>query len=767
MSKVALMTWFQYHNYGTALQASALAQTISSLGHQVDVIDYHTQGRVVTAPDRHPTKALLARAMRKIRALGSDNEFRSENRGTLFEHYLHDTLTFTDRCETMADLEALNEGYDVFVCGSDQIWSPTSFDPHYFLDFAGDGRLKVAYAPSVGLPEVRDADVAHGMGKLASRIDCLSTREVSGSKIISGLTGREVATVLDPTLLVGADKWAKVSRGSSADVDGGYLLAYMLGRHERHWKAVHSIADELGLEVRLIPVFEGDLKREGCIFEPVGPREFVSLLANASFVCTDSFHGVAFSICLERDFCAFERFKRGDSLSQNSRIYNILDAMGLKERLLSEGADPRDMAKPVAWTEPRALLASKREASLAWLRDALEVDSHAERHGDNVLRGRSLCCGCSACAVACPTGAISVALDGDGFWRASVMEEKCVSCGRCRAVCPFIERAFELPVTAGTLFSYKTGDTKRLLSSSSGGAAADIAASQSALGAAVLGCIFDEVSRQAVHILVSPGDASGLASLAGSKYLQSRMFPGLTDAVLHSGPLAVFGTPCQVAAARNLMADRDDVLYVDLICHGVPTRNLYIRYVEWLSREHGIDPERVRTEFRYKPRGWRERYIYSTDGDREACLHQRRDPYFLLFEAAQCYAGCCYECPWRSASAADVRLGDYWGTRFEDDNSGVSMILALTASGVDAVRDLRKHGEMRLQPLEDYALWQKTRNNPEPLFRRRLLGLLADGSSRIEDIVAEFAEPVAREKDLRRMMDPLAGVARRVLRGDG
>lgn len=765
MSRVALMTWFQYQNYGSALQVSSLYRVVSALGNDVDVVDYRAHGKVVVAPDMRPMRALFIKACRRVVDRKAGRAFASPKRKELFDEYLSDTLTLTRRCETMTDLESLNDGYDAFVCGSDQIWAPSVFDPHYFLDFVRDGRLKVAYAPSVGLPEVRDGDVAARMGELASRIDLLSTREESGSSIIGELTGRDVATVLDPTLLIDADEWKTLAADNPITKGEQYLLAYMLGCDERQWGKIREIASMLGLPIKIVPVFERDRRREGCITEAVGPREFVALVANAKYVCTDSFHGVAFSINLGREFCAFERFRKGDASNQNSRIYNILKKTGLESRLATGGAPLEDLVRPIEWDGPRKRLFGERDASLLWLESALSSELRVSARKRNVKLNRSLCCGCSACESACPVGAIKIELDSDGFWEARVDEGACISCGKCRKVCPFIERSSEIAVSEGRLYSYKSSDPDRLRSSSSGGAAAELAERASSDGAAVLGCAFDARSYGPKHRLVKPGDAEGLSALAGSKYMQSRMSTALMQAVAHEGPLVVFGTPCQVAGARNLLSGRGDVLYVDLICHGVPSRNLYLRYLDWLHREHGLDPEGTRTEFRYKPRGWRDRHIFSTDGDREVCMRQRRDPYFLLFEAGQCYAKCCYECPWRSASAADVRLGDYWGPRFKGDRTGVSMVLAMTVRGCEAVRALADSGVLDERPLEDYLLWQQTANLPEPVFRGRLLGLLADPSSRIDDVADEFAEPVAKERDVRRWLAPIARLVKHAMGG--
>lgn len=762
--KVALTTWFAYHNYGTALQVSSLYRIINDLGYNIDVVNYLPKKNRTIPPQSLQPEELFGETLSKtLRYLPNNRSYSSIEREQLFEKYLAEHLTFTNPCPTMAELEGLNDSYGTFVCGSDQIWAPSVFDPHYFLDFAGDDRLKIAYAPSVGLPQVDNPDVAHQMAQLCGRIDTLSTREESGSRIISRLTGRNTATVLDPTLLVSREDWLKTAIVDDLAPEKPYLLAYMLGKNEAQWRRIYTLARRLGLTVQIIPVFQCDLKRKGCITEPIGPHEFVSLIARASYVCTDSFHGIAFSINLERNFCAFERFKKSDLANQNSRIYNILDKIGLQDRLTPTEVMNDQPMEPINWERSRKQFTTERQRSLSWLRAALAAEPRQITAKNNIEYNRTLCCGCTACVTTCPVDAITVSLDSKGFWRARVDKDACTSCGRCRRVCPFVEHSFSKSVTKGSLFSYKCSDTRQLLSSSSGGAGAVIAKNASSAGVTVLGCAFDTKKGGAASRIVEPSDTEGLASLAGSKYMQSQVGDALTKAATHKNPIFITGTPCQVAAAKNLLGGRDDITYVDLVCHGVPTKHLYERYKEWLTSEYDINSERTKTIFRYKLRSWRERYIYSTDGVHEACLHQRRDPYFLIFEAEQCYAPCCYECPWRATSAADVRLGDYWGPRFKGDRTGVSMLLALTDRGREIVRTLSDTGEVTEQPLDDYMRYQQIENLPKPVFYDKIITKLADSRIGIRSVCDEFAEPVAKYRDLHRKLEPLIRLAKRFL----
>ena len=128
MKKIAMMTWYTYHNYGTALQASALYHTIKKLGYSVDMINYLPR----PAGAAKTVSVLISEIVRKTKEYLQRN-YSSEGRKKLFLEYLEDRITETEPCLSHVELNDLCDKYDAFVCGSDQIWSPLNFDDKYFL----------------------------------------------------------------------------------------------------------------------------------------------------------------------------------------------------------------------------------------------------------------------------------------------------------------------------------------------------------------------------------------------------------------------------------------------------------------------------------------------------------------------------------------------------------------------------------------------------------------------------------------------------------
>lgn len=742
--KLAVTTWYHYRNFGTALQAAALSAVLRNMGHAPQMIQYKPCGYFRTLPD-YSVAALGRRLYRKMQNPKPEQieaRFCDELRDSLFEDFLNENLQFTEACTTLADLERLNENFDAFICGSDQIWSPLVFNPKYYLDFVHDPKKKIAYAPSIGAEEIEDSYVKSEIKKLLSNFGSLSIREEAGQKLIKELTGRDAQVVLDPTLLLTSEQWKEKADIKQQDANEPYLLVYMLGDNEEHWNAAKETAAQLELPLRLIPVFAKDLTREGCIADPVGPKEFLQLFHNASYVCTDSFHGMIFALQFHRPFTAFARFHKSDTRNQNSRVLHLLHTVGMQNRLMS-GGNWNIIAKTAPdFLSAERILREQRQTSLDYLSEALRIAETAKEQSLPVMQQNSLCCGCGACRSACPVSAISITQNEKGFWEATVDETKCIRCGKCKEVCPFCTETRSVAAKKAALYSFKSMDPQVLLRSTSGGAAHSIANLLLWQGYAVAGCRYNVEKQQAEHVLIQSQEE--LTSLQGSKYIQSNFAQVIDELHACAKPLAIFGTPCQIAGARRALGKRTDVIYIDLVCHGVPSSHLYKKYREHIEKTSGINGQEMKMTFRYKPKGWRNIYLHADDGKNEYCCGKETDPFFRMFEVGNCYNETCYECRWRVDSEADIRLGDYWGPKFQADSTGVNMVIVFTKTGQKVVDWLRAANvaSMEKQPIDDYLTYQQSLNLPKPIFYEELFASLKNPVRKLTELVDKYAVPL-------------------------
>lgn len=368
------MTWYQSQNYGTVLQAYALQRTLRSVGADAQLVNYDP------APWQQRNHSFLRRS-RPFRAarvlqqsLMGEAPFVSREKSAAFKAFSSSHLIETEPVTSPADFAGLNSCFDAFVCGSDQVWSPRCYDPRYYLDFVSDGIPRIAYAPSFGC-DALPGEFAASIARLVARFDALSAREAEGARIAEQLSGKFCEVVCDPVVLLTADEWRAVFSApgtSPLQVSGDYCLCYFLGRSGENWFRARSIAKDKGLNLVIIPVFNGDMRRSGAVPFGVGPLEFLRLIDGASYVCTDSFHGLVFSTIFKRDFSVFERFKPGSPSSQNVRIENYLCMTGLEHRLLSWGdQDVDNDSYRIDYTLADKNIGLLRSSSLAYLKHAL------------------------------------------------------------------------------------------------------------------------------------------------------------------------------------------------------------------------------------------------------------------------------------------------------------------------------------------------------------------------------------------------------------
>ena len=310
------------------------------------------------------------------------------------------------------------------------------------------------------------------------------------------------------------------------------------------------------------------------------------------------------------------------------------------------------------------------------------------------------CCGCGACAAKCTKSCIEMVADGCGFLRPVVDASKCVGCSGCDSVCPALgERPKD--DTKGVIWA-RSKDRSERLNSSSGGVFALLAHDVLAGGGVVGGVAWDEGCKHARHVLV--GSEDELDSVMRSKYVQSlvsrEVFEGVRDA-LRAGRRVLFsGTACQVAAMRaylGKLADSDDFLAVDVICHGVPSPLLWGKWAEYRESRAGAPLRDV--NMRSKTTGWwsysaMDEYTAEKDGA-PACDGGvfGDDWYMKAFLRNASLRQSCFSCPAKRSCGSDVTLGDFWGIQSAhpevDFEGGVSAVLANTAKGLSAVEALK------------------------------------------------------------------------------
>ena len=299
------------------------------------------------------------------------------------------------------------------------------------------------------------------------------------------------------------------------------------------------------------------------------------------------------------------------------------------------------------------------------------------------------CCGCTACVNVCPKNCISMSADREGFLYPLVDFVKCIDCGFCELVCPVLH-----PVNNGIeplVYAAINNDESVRLQSSSGGIFTLIAELVLDRGGVVFGACFDQ-NWNVVHDYTETKE--GLARFRGSKYVQSHVGNSFTQvkSFLDSGREVLFsGTPCQVAGLKNyLRKPYSNLLTVDLVCHGVPSPEVWKKYLqETVSRAYGIKKKKVVNfgdyisdiSFRAKDKGWKKYNIkiIFRNGKVEM-MPFSENPYMNVFLSDLSLRPSCYACPTKLHRAqSDITLADFWGVNEIkpdiDDDKGCGLIL--------------------------------------------------------------------------------------------
>lgn len=252
-----------------------------------------------------------------------------------FDHYSDEYIGYKALCEG-------GKKYSSIITGSDQLWSPAGLPTNYYnLIFAPEETLKISIASSFGVNNIPWYQRGRTK-KYLNRIKHISMRESRGSEIVRELTGRTVPTILDPVFFLTKEEWLE-KIPFAKETNDKFILAYFLGLNKEHREAVRELSKVTGLKILALRHMDQYVDEDENFgdYAPydVSPKRFLNLIRNAEYICTDSFHGTAFSIINQKQFVVFDRYNSGSSFSKNSRIDTLCHNLELEERRFRSKSD--------------------------------------------------------------------------------------------------------------------------------------------------------------------------------------------------------------------------------------------------------------------------------------------------------------------------------------------------------------------------------------------------------------------------------------------
>lgn len=383
--KVGIVSCYFKHNYGSMLQAYATQKILDDMNIENETINIdknidfsngkkkYYMGQVFNFQFIKSKLGMIKLKLdKKInKNLGKNISIRDKK----YEEF-RKTFRLTEPYKTYAELnEKAEKDYSSVIVGSDQLWLPVNVVADYYtLNWVPEDVNKISFSTSFGVSVIPEK-YKESYKKFLNRINYLSTREVAGQKIIKELTGRDATLVCDPTLLFNKNEWMSIQKEESI-IKGKYIFCYFLGKNIEHRKFAERLKEKTGYKIVSLNHADEYVKYSDMFADEapydVGPAEFLNMIRNAEYVCTDSFHGTVFSLINNVKFFTFRRYNSKSKVSTNSRIDSLLGIVNLKERLINGDEDvEKEIEKKIDFENVNIKLEEFRNTSKEFLKNAL------------------------------------------------------------------------------------------------------------------------------------------------------------------------------------------------------------------------------------------------------------------------------------------------------------------------------------------------------------------------------------------------------------
>lgn len=331
--KIGLVTIAHGHNYGNRLQNYAVQRILEKKGHTVETI-------------RHPyygfeKRTLISVFLKRILHFKYNRVVR---RIWKFTQFNRKYIKFSDYYLESSDYnQEICDKYDLFICGSDQIWNPGYFveKDSYFLSFVNE-KKKIALSASFGVDRIEEEKEKERISKRLKELTAISVREKSAQDIVFELSGRRAELVVDPTMCLSANEWIKIEKKPTGIKNKDkFVLLYLLGKYEK--KKIETIIKKFESDKKRVVLLQNeysDIKIHADLEFAIDPSEFIWLIRNSDMILSDSFHAIVFSLIFHKKFSIVKRDIKEEDIS--TRIINLIDQFRIKNPYFSDNDKTRN-----------------------------------------------------------------------------------------------------------------------------------------------------------------------------------------------------------------------------------------------------------------------------------------------------------------------------------------------------------------------------------------------------------------------------------------
>ena len=713
---IGICTPFKIDNYGTKLQAYAVQEKIRELGYDFEIINFNRRSdlRINKLFAKYANKKYLGSKIHKKRMNLQVKNYNLKIRKDAINSFDRTHYILTKEIKGYGNLKKSANKYDALICGSDQIWLPGSINiPTATLEFGNKNIRKIAFAASFGISSIPKKKI-NQYRKFLKKIDFISVREDKGAELVKELIKKDVQVVLDPTLTVNRNVWDNLSNEGRKIINDKYIFCYFLGTNPKHREKVYELAKLNGLKVVTLPHFkkynEMDENLTDIQLYDVTPCDFIRLIREAEYVCTDSFHSTVFSILYHKSFYTFERFNKKDKESANSRIYSLLGSLDLKDRIVTEENDYFITDRDINYENVEDKLKGLRIDTDEYLKEALKgltkkknkkitFDKPEQEH----------CCGCTACASICPNNCITIETEENTGFHYPVLTkpEDCIHCNLCNQVCPNKKQFNVLHFVSNAKYIISSNDDIRK-KSASGGVFYHVAKWMIENNGMVCGARYDE-NFNVKHVIIDKQNE--IETLMSSKYSESNLegiFNKIKEILDNNRKILFAGTPCQVHGLKSfLRKEYENLITIDLLCYGIQSPKAWKKYREFITANN----KKIKSiNMRDKSKSWQDYSMKVVFDNGEVYTKTKNeDPYLRTYSKGLYIRTSCFECNLKAfPRKSDITIGDFWDIDKimpkQNDGKGAGILFINTNRGQSIIDEIEKNNEFKIIDIDNEEL---------------------------------------------------------------